>query len=1028
MKKIFFLFLLLMGHISTFYAQEQHIEVTGIVTDNNKEPLIGANITVKNIPGFGVMTDINGRYKIKVPQYSTLIFSYIGFKTQELVVKESRVINAVLSEDTTTSLDEVTITGTGAQKKITVTGAVTTVDVSQLRTPSASITNALAGNVPGIMARQTSGQPGENFSEFWIRGISTFGAGSSALVLVDGFERSMNELNVEDIESFSVLKDASATAIYGSRGANGVVLITTKRGKEGKTRVNAKVETSYSTRTQTPEFVDGVRYVQMVNEAFTTRSKPTPYSDADIELFTNGLDPELYPNIDWMGLILKKGAPIYRATVDLSGGGTTARYFASASYVDEGGMYKTDKGLKEYNTNANYRRWNYRLNVDLNLTKTTLLKVGVGGSLDKQNQPGGTSKQIWESVLSYNPIATPVMYKDGKWAAQGSDNQVNPWLLVTQMGYTETWKNKIQTNINLEQDLKFVTQGLKFYGRFGYDTNTHNSNEHLKWPDMWKAQNRRNSLGELEYTKVENERLMFVIPVSKGERREYLEAEFHYSRSFADHLIGGVLKYTQEKTVNTSENFEKNAILAIDRRHQGLAGRFTYGWKYRYFFDFNFGYNGSENFAHGHQFGFFPAFSAAWNIAEEPIVKKNFKWINMFKLRYSWGKTGNDALRDGDDPVRFPYLSTFKTDNKYGYHYGDVGTGASSGTFYPGLTYSNFASRNITWEIAVKQDVGVDFSLFDDKLSGTVDYFHEQRNGIYMKRSFLPFSTGLMEYSPFANVGAVLSKGFDGNIGYNQKIGEVDFTFRGNITYSKNEIKEYDEAYSHYSYTKQSGFRVDQLRGLIAEGLFTDYEEIRNSAKQDFGPVAPGDIKYKDVNGDGIINKNDVVPIGATSKPNLIYGFGLSAAWKDFDFNLHFQGAGKSSISLEGSVAYPLSAGYWGNILSDVDGNYWSLGTNENPNAKYPRLSFGGNSNNYRPSTFWMRDGSYLRLKNLELGYTLPTRWINRIHLNKMRFYFMGTNLLTFSKFKLWDPEMGSATGEKYPLSRTYTLGLTINL
>lgn len=1023
MKKVVVLLFLVLGIINVSHAQEQQIEVTGIVTDANKEPLIGANIIVKNMPGFGVMTDMEGHYKIKVPEFSTLIYSYIGFKNEEILVKGRKLINVVMKENETTSLDEVTITGTGVQKKITVTGAVTTVDVAQLRTPSASITNALAGNIPGIMARQTSGQPGENISEFWIRGISTFGAGSGALVLVDGFERSMNELNVEDIESFSVLKDASATAIYGSRGANGVVLITTKRGCEGKTRVNAKIETSYSARTKTPKFVDGVRYVQMVNEAFTTRSKPAPYSDGDIELFANGLDPELFPNVDWMDLILKKGAPIYRATVDLSGGGTTARYFVSASYVDEGGMYKTDEGLKDYDTNANYRRWNYRMNVDLNLTKTTLLKVGIGGSLDKQNQPGGTPEQIWASVLSYNPIATPVKYKDGKWAAQGSNNQVNPWLLVTQMGYTENWNNKIQTNINLEQDLKFVTPGLKFYGRFGYDTNTHNSKAHLKWPDMWKAQNKRNSFGELEFTKVENEHLMSIHPISTGERKEYLEAELHYNRTFGDHLVGGVLKYTQEKIVNTSENFEKNAIQAIDRRHQGLAGRVTYGWKYRYFVDFNFGYNGSENFAKGYQFGFFPAYSVAWNIAEEPIIRKNLIWMNMFKLRYSFGKVGNDFLA-----TRFPYLSTYKTEDKYGYHYGDIGTANSSGVFYPGLTYSKFASRNITWEVSEKHDLGLDFSLFNDKLNGTIDYFHEQREGIYMQRSYLPFSIGLLEYQPFANVGSVKSEGFDGNIAYNHKLGEVDFTFRANMTYSKNEIKEYDEVYSRYGYTRQKGFRVGQLRGLIAEGLFRDYEEIRNSPTQTFGDVAPGDIKYKDVNGDGLITDADVVPIGATDKPNLIYGFGLSAMWKGFDFNLHFQGAGKSTFSIEGAVAYPFSQGYWGNIMTDVDGNYWSLGKNENPNAKYPRLSFGGNANNYRTSTYWMRDGSYLRLKNLEVGYTLPTKWTNRIHLNKIRVYFMGTNLLTFSKFDLWDPEMGSTTGEKYPLSRTFTLGLTLNL
>ena len=1023
MKKIFLLFLLVIGCISASYAQEQQIEVTGTVTDVNKEPLIGVNITVKNMPGFGVMTDINGKYKIKVPDYSTLIFSYVGFQSKEVLVKDKKVIDVIMKEDENNVLDEVTITGTGAQKKITVTGAVTTVDVSQLKTPSSSITNALAGNVPGILARQTSGQPGDNISEFWIRGISTFGAGSSALVLVDGFERDLNEVNVEDIQDFSVLKDASATAIYGSRGANGVVLITTKRGKEGKTKVNVKVETSYSTRTKTPEFVDGVTYVNMVNEAFTTRSKPAPYSAEDVELFRNGLDPELFPNVDWMDLILKKGAPIYRATVDLSGGGTTARYFVSASYVDEGGMYKTDEGLKEYNTNANYRRWNYRMNIDLNLTKTTLLKVGVSGSLDKQNQPGGSASQIWISALSYNPIATPVKYKDGKWAAQGTNNQINPWFLVTQMGYAEKWNNKIQTTINLEQDLKFITEGLKFYGRFGYDTNTYNTNSHIKYPDMWKAQNKRNAEGKLEYDKVVSEQLMVVNPHATGNRKEYLEAELHYNRTFGDHIVGGVLKYSQDKTVNTSENLEKNAIQAIERRHQGLAGRFTYGWKYRYFFDFNFGYNGSENFATGHQFGFFPAYSAAWNIAEEPIIKKILPWMNMFKLRYSYGKVGNDYLSS-----RFPYLSTYKTQDKYGYYYGDIGTNSSTGAFYQGLTYSNFASTGITWEVAKKHDVGVDFSLFDDKFSGTVDYFHEQRDGIYMKRTYLPYSTGLLEYSPYANVGSVLSRGFDGNIAYNQKLGDVALTFRANMTYSKNEIKAYDEAYSHFDYKRNQGFRVDQLRGLISEGLFVDYDDIRNSPKQTFGDVAPGDIKYKDVNGDGVIDSNDEVPIGATTRPNLIYGFGLSAQWKGFDFNLHFQGAGKSSFALYGSVAYPLSQQYWGNILTDVVGNYWSLGENENPNAKYPRLTFGGNSNNYRTSTYWMRDGSYLRLKNLELGYTLPTQWTRSLYLNKVRIYLMGTNLLTFSSFKLWDPEMGSGTGEKYPLSRTYTIGLTVNL
>lgn len=1032
MKNYILLFLLMIGWINMSYAQDQQqmIEVTGMVTEENKEPLIGVNIVVKNVPSLGVMTDVNGHFKIKVPTYSYLVFSYIGFDKQEILVKDNKVLSVMMKETSSTVLDQVTVTGTGIQKKVTITGAVTTVDVSQLKTSTSSITNALAGNVPGIMARQTSGQPGDNISEFWIRGISTFGAGSSALVLVDGFERSMDELNVEDIETFSVLKDASATAIYGSRGANGVVLITTKRGKEGKTRINAKAEMTYNTRTKTPEFVDGPTYARMMNEALMTRNQSAAYSDSDIELIENGLDPDLFPNVDWMGMILKDGAPTYRANIDLTGGGTVARYFISASYVDEGGMYESDRTMKDYKTNANYHRWNYRMNVDIDLTKTTLLKVGVAGSLDKQNLPGSQYGEIWNSLMGYNPIASPPQYSDGRWGAQGNGGKRNPWVLITQQGYQEKWKNKIQTTVNLEQDLKFITNGLKFYGRFGFDTNTDNSDNHYRWPESWLAERQRTTEGKLQFTRIETEQLMLSTTGASGTRYENLEAELHYNRTFGDHQVGAVMKYSQDKKVDNKNYYElagyERIVSGIQYRHQGLAGRFTYGWKYRYFIDFNFGYNGSENFATDHQFGFFPAYSAAWNIAEEPIIKKKLKWINMFKLRYSYGKVGNDKLMNGDTQIRFPYVERFATNDADGYYYGDIKT---SLYYYPGLSYSRISSPYITWEVATKHDIGLDFSLFNDKLSGTVDYFHEQRDGIYLNRKFLPQSVGLNHIpAPYANVGAVLSRGFDGNIAFHEKFGNLDLTLRANMTYSKNEIKEYDEQFSHYSYNMNAGFRVNQARGLIAEGLFKDYDEIRNSPRQDFGEVAPGDIKYKDVNGDGVVNNNDVVPIGATTKPNMIYGFGFSAAWKGLDFNVLFQGAGKSSFFINGFTVYPFQSNSWGNILNDVPGNYWSLGENENPNAIYPRLSYGGNSNNYRASTYWLRDGSYLRLKNLDIGYTIPKRLVNRIHLDNVRIYLMGTNLLTFSSFKLWDPELGSSNGQEYPLAKSYTIGLTINL
>lgn len=1028
MKKSILTLLMLVCCVMGLFAQTrndlQEIEVSGIVTDENKEPLIGVNVTIKDRPGLGAITDINGKFKIKVEPYLRLIISFVGFETQEVLIKEQKLIRIIMKEAKATSLDEVVVTGTGTQKKLTMTGAVTTVDVNNLRTSSASVTNALAGNVAGVMARQVSGQPGQNNSEFWIRGISTFGAGASALILVDGFERDMNELNIEDIETFTVLKDASATAIYGSRGANGVVLITTRRGKQGKVQINAKVETTYNTRTYTPEFVDGYTYAKLTNEARLTRNQEPFYSDHDLYLLSKGLDPDLFPNVNWMDMLLKKGAPTYRATLNINGGGTLARYYISASYIDEGGMYKVDEGLKDYNTNANYRRWNYRINVDMDITKSTLLKVGVSGSLDKKNEPG-LGGNVWNSLMGYNPVATPVMYSNGYLPSFGSeDDKTNPWVVSTQSGYQETWNNKLQTNVSLEQNFDFITKGLKFVGRYGMDTNNHQWINRKKNPETWKAERNRDSEGNLIMTKMRDEVLMKQESSSNGLRKEYFEAELHYNRTFGDHMVGGVMKYTQDKTINTSNNTD-DIMQGIDKRHQGLAGRFTYGWKYRYFFDFNFGYNGSENFAPHHQFGFFPAYSVAWNIAEETFIKKHLKWLNMFKVRYSYGKVGNDVV--GDNDKRFPYLSTFISEKgNTGYNHADI----DQSFYYNGLTYGSYATNSVTWEIATKHDVGIDFSLWDDKITGTIDYFHEQRDGIYMQRNYIPISVGLNgALKVSTNVGSSLSKGFDGHFGFKQQIGDVNLTLRGNFTYSKSEILEYDEQRSNYPYKSRTGYRVNQSRGLIAEGLFKDYDDIRNSAVQTWSDVMPGDIKYRDVNGDGKINENDEVPIGATTRPNLIYGFGVSAQWKGFDFNLLFQGAGKSTFFIEGWTVYPFRDGDWGNILTDVvKSSRWILGENEDPNAKYPRLSYKGNANNYRNSTYWLRNGSYLRVKNLEIGYTIPKSLVNKIRLNNVRLYFMGTNLVTFSSFKLWDPELGSSNGQAYPLSRSYTLGLTINI
>ncbi len=1033
-KYITLLLLVLTTALGAWAQQEQTVTVTGTVVDAENLPMPGVNVTVKDVPGLGVVTDMNGHYAIKMEPYNRLLFSFVGFDTQEILIKEQRVVNIQMKEASDNLLDEVVVTGLGTQKKLTVTGAVTNVDMADLKHYSTSnLSNALAGQVAGLFTQQVSGQPGKSTSEFWIRGISTFGASQSALILVDGFERdNLDDINIEDIESFSVLKDASATAIYGSKGANGVVLITTKRGKAGKIHVSAKVEGSYNTRTITPEFVDGVTYANLLNEALVTRNQSPFYQPEEIELIRTQMDPDFYPNVDWKDLILKDGAASYRANINLQGGGSTARYYVSASYSEDQGMYKTDETLRnDYDTNANYKKWNYTMNVDIDITKTTLLKLGVNGAINKRNSPGLGDNDLWGQLFGYNAISTPVYYSNGYVPSVGRENyQMNPWVAATQTGYNEEWDNVFNGNITLEQDLSFITKGLRFTGRFGFGTNNHNYINRRRRPDMYIANGRDQETGEIIFDKMMDAQDMYVESGANGTRTESLELLLFWNRSFKNHHLGATLRYTQDQkreTVAVGTDL-KNTVA---HRNMGLAGQVTYNWYYRYFLDFNFGYTGSENFAPGHQWGFFPAFSLAWNIAEEPFIKENLPWLNMFKVRYSHGKVGNDNLGD----VRFPYLytidylrdeSTIRNDIYY-WGFGNYRADQQ------GLHYSQIASPYITWEVSKKDDLGFDISLFNDKFSATVDLYRDKRTGIFMSRAYLPEITGL-ESQPQANVGAVLSKGVDGNFAYKQKIGQVGLTVRGNLTYSYNEILERDEENQVYPYLYQAGYRVDQVKGLVAEGLFKDYDDIRNHPEQQYGVVQPGDIKYKDVNGDGVVNDNDKVAIGTTSRPNLSYGIGASLTWKNFDFNIHFQGVGKNTYSIYGKCVYAFSEGTWGNIFKGMVEDRWidadtaeqlGLQANEDPNASYPRLSYGGNNNNQQTSTFWLRNGRYIRLKNLDIGYNLPQEALRKLHLSNMRIYITGQNLLTWAPFKTWDPEMTNARGEDYPMNKSVTVGVT---
>ena len=703
---------MMLGMTVSALAQET-LEITGTVTDAKGEPIIGANVSKKDDPGLGAITNADGHYKISVKQYQTLVFSYLGFNKVEVLVKGDKTrIDVKMTEETIKAVDEVVVTALGTQKKLNVTGAITNVNMGDLKHyTSSNLSNTLAGNVPGIIAYQTSGQPGKNTSEFWIRGISTFGASSSALILVDGFERdNLDELNIEDIQSFTVLKDASATAIYGSKGANGVVLITTKRGKAGKVNVNGKFEASYNTRTITPEFVGTEEYIDLLNEARITRSLGAAYSPAEKELFLNGLDPDLYPNVNWKDILLKDGAFSYRANVNLSGGGNTARYYASIAYVEDQGMYKTDQTLRDkYNTNANYKRWNYRLNVDIDITPTTVLKLGVSGDLNKRNSPGLGDDRVWGQLFGYNNILSPVMYSNGyvpqinigRGDEASNDNHVNPWVSATQTGYNEEWNNNLYSNAALEQNLDFITKGLKFTARFGYDTYNFNKISHLRSPATYHA-NGRDDNGNIIWDQIRNEEDMTQEPYSDGSRREFIELLLNYNRSFEKvHNVGFNARFTQDTNIQT-QNLGSDIKNSVSRKNMALAAQVTYNYANRYFIDGNFGYNGTENFADGHRWGFFPAFSVAWNVAEEPWVRKAAPWMDMFKIRYSYGKVGNDAIYENNNRVRFPYLYTldYITHQDNGNTvYDDVynfGTADYSNKFH-GIHYSQLAARGVTY-------------------------------------------------------------------------------------------------------------------------------------------------------------------------------------------------------------------------------------------------------------------------------------------------------------------------------------------
>lgn len=986
--------------------------VKGTVLDaETNEPIIGAQVWLKETPD-GTVTNIDGGFELKAKGgVGILVISYIGYKTEEITIKGNQPILCKLQQDTQ-QLDEVVVVGYGTQKKESVVGSISSVKVDALKMPVSKLSNNLGGQLSGLITLQKNNEPGAS-TEFWIRGISTFGANKKPLVLVDGIERDMDLVNPEDIQTFSVLKDAAATAIYGVRGANGVILITTRTGEEGKPRISFRAEAGMLGPTKRPKMVNAMQFVEMYNEAYRSANDgKNYYNEEAVEKYRTGEDPDLYPNVDWMDELYNNYAFSERVNQGVSGGGNIAKYYISGAFYNEGGMFKSDS-MNEYNTSTYFKRYNFRSNVDVKLHRTTTLNVNLSSVFEKLNGPGADASTIWNYAYITAPNAFPLRYSDGKFSGPTTSEGNNPYNLLTQSGYYERFWNNAQSLIGLTQDFsELITPGLTANVKLSFDAQNYNWIKRSKQVPTFMA-NGRDEEGEILYTQgnIGQENLNY----SKGNTgytTTYIEASVNYNRTFGVHTLGALFLYNQKQKNKTGVD---NAEDALPYRHQGIAGRITYAYDNRYFIEGNFGYNGSENFSPGNRFGFFPSVAAGWLVSNEKFWEPLASTIDMFKIKGSYGEVGNDQIGGGR---RFIYNATVVDSGSYDF-------GLNSHT-EKGIRVGDWANPNVGWERAKKMNVGVEVSFFN-ALKIQADYFTERREGIFLERNSLPLYMGITT-KPYVNVGKMKNKGFDTSLEYNQRVGQVRLSGKANFTYAHNEIVDNDEPDWKYPYLNRRGQTLWPQYGLVAAGLFESQEDIDSWPKQTFGDVKPGDIKYIDINGDGQIDKNDEKALGWAGVPEIVYGFGLSAAWKGFDISVFFQGAGHVSLMQSGSAIQAFKGRNMveSGVYEDIYYNHWSE-SNPDTDAKYPRLSLGSNENNFRSSSFWQKDMSYLRLKTAEIGYNFPTKWIEPMHISGLRLYLSGVNLLTFSKFKLWDPEVLQGQGSNYPANRVFNFGINVN-
>jgi TonB-linked SusC/RagA family outer membrane protein len=1015
--KVILAMVLLLPGVAFGQARQVRGTVTEAVTG---EPLPGVSVTQKGTANAAV-TDIAGNYSISVPADAVLVFSFLGFTTEE-VQAQTDILNVQLKE-TISSLDEVVVVGYGTQRKVSVVASISTIEPAKLKTSTTrSLSNNLVGSLGGIIGVQRSGEPGYDNSTFWIRGISTFAGGTSPMVLIDGIQRSLNDIDIQEVESISVLKDASASAVYGVRGANGVILIATKRGKIGKPVINVQVEHAVTAPTQLPKFLNAADYLTLLNDINMQQYGQYLRSPELIEKYRTGEDPDLYPDVNWLDVITKDYASNTRTTLDINGGTEMLRYSFIAAYYHEDGILERDKA-QEWDSSIRLNRFNLRANVDLNVTKTTLMRFNIGGYLQNRVAPPQSIDDLFggEVVGAFTtpPYVYPIRYSSGEFPRM--QNRDNPWVRATQTGYDRNTQAKIESVFTVEQDISFI-KGLKARVVFSFDNYSSVGVTRSKEPEYYNpASGRDPATGELILAIQSDgqEFLGYSEYSDYGNNSTYLEGTLLYDQTFGDHTVNGLLLYNQRNYDNGDK---------LPYRNQGFAGRAAYTFAGRYIGEFNFGYNGSENFAKGKRFGFFPSIAVGWIMSEEPFMAPVHNIFSKIKFRVSHGLAGNDDLGGR----RFAYITTIGDTDSYTWGSGDAPYGRA------GRREGEIGVADLTWETVAKTNFGLELELYKS-LELQVDVFKEQRRDIFMQRSNFPSSAGFASF-PWANFGKVDNQGVEMTLILNKQIGRNwAVSARATATYAVNKIIECDESIGVRGSTRsQVGKPINQLFGYIADGLFTedDFEDVgagilkRGIPVHKFSSrVYPGDIKYVDVYPDGEINDLDKTAIGGTTDPQLVYGFAASVNYKRFDFAFLFQGnALTERIIGRGNDFIPgAQSGVTGNIYTNAVYDAW---TEENPrqDAFYPRLYIGQNPNNNQASTWWLKDMSMLRLKNIELGYSLPASWADKAFIRHARIYLRGTNLLCFSPFKLWDPELSTPNdnGLRYPIMKSVSIGLDI--